>query len=413
MRSISETARDDIALLHGGLEWAELVDITLPDGFNPSASELKWMSRAPDGGYHILVTSAAAPVCLKAAGWRTYDYTDGYKVFFNVPYTRDAIEDANENGNGLVKTRITLGDTSGTVKAVMDRTYGLCGLRVDMSWAMVCGWDADEIRALLGADADGLSDREAAAIMKTVRVDATGTWNAWSVAAIETGTETLAVLSVDPASGLTSAVYNTVAGWRHGDPKFSEDSATLPGSLVQTTGLTTSMTFDDFIRGNGSGLYIKTAPPGDACVLVGVGENGTVWQSSGASFPASGGGLTWFAMSDALRLAMRSLASEVFGLPAGSVFARTPDLEYHFVSGESVHDRTGFSFQLSTKNPLAWRFPPRTIYKAACQWVFKSPECGYTGAATSCRKTIAACRALNNIARIGCFPGCGSGGLAQ
>ena len=119
------------------------------------------------------------------------------------------------------------------------------------------------------------------------------------------------------------------------------------------------------------------------------------------------------AMSDALRLAMRSLASEVFGLPVGSVFARTPDIEYHFVSGESVHDRTGFSFQLSTKNPLAWRFPPRTIYKAACQWVFKSPECGYTGAATSCRKTIAACRALNNIARIGCFPGCGSGGLAQ
>ena len=188
MRSISETARDDIALLHGGLEWAELVDIRLPDGFNPSASELKWMAMAPDGSRHILVTSAAVPVCLKAAGWRTYDYTDGYKVFFNVPYTRDAIEDANENSNGLVKTRITLGDTSGTVKAVMDRTFGLCGLRVDMSWAMVCGWDADEIRALLGADAENLSDREAAAIMKTVRVDATGTWNAWSVAPIETGT---------------------------------------------------------------------------------------------------------------------------------------------------------------------------------------------------------------------------------
>ncbi|MBQ6473014.1 MAG: hypothetical protein IJJ33_13600 [Victivallales bacterium] len=76
-------------------------------------------------------------------------------------------------------------------------------------------------------------------------------------------------------------------------------------------------------------------------------------------------------------------------------------------------DGTSFTFNLSTDNPFSRQCPPRRMYKARCRWVFKSPECGYAGNADSCDRTIADCRAKNNIARIGCFPGCGTGGLAQ
>ena len=76
-------------------------------------------------------------------------------------------------------------------------------------------------------------------------------------------------------------------------------------------------------------------------------------------------------------------------------------------------DGTRFVFSLANDSPFSRQWPPRRMYKAQCRWVFKSPECGYTGNDTSCDRTIAACRAKNNISRIGCFPGCGTGGLAQ
>ena len=402
---ISETAQADIVRTHGGREWAELVDITLPSGYNPSTDEAKWMATAPDGRKHILVTNAAAPVCMKATGWQTWSYTPGYNVYFNVPYTRDEIEDANESSNGLVKTRITLGDTSGTVKAVMDKTNGLCGLSVNIAWAMVAGHGADAVRDLL--DEDDLTDAEAECLLATISGATYSSTPALSIAAKETGGAVFAVIAYLPATD----VYSMIAGYRPDDIVYA-DRAT---AMYLATGLDgVSTDFDVLAKGTADGVYVRKG--GGANVkymkLAGVTDGGSVEAREVPAMP-SGGSLSWFAITQELVTAMQAISGEVSGLPAGCVFARSPDLEYKFVSGESAHDRKGFAFQLSTKNPLAWRFPPRTIYKAACQWVFKSPECGYTGNATSCRKTIAACRALNNIARIGCFPGCGSGGLAQ
>jgi lambda family phage minor tail protein L len=48
--------------------------------------------------------------------------------------------------------------------------------------------------------------------------------------------------------------------------------------------------------------------------------------------------------------------------------------------------------------------PGRTFIKSHCQWIFKSDECGYTGAETSCNRTRGRCRELGNQRRFGGFP---------
>ncbi len=48
--------------------------------------------------------------------------------------------------------------------------------------------------------------------------------------------------------------------------------------------------------------------------------------------------------------------------------------------------------------------PGRIFIKSHCQWLFKSTECGYTGAETSCNKTRSRCRELANQLRFGAFP---------
>jgi lambda family phage minor tail protein L len=46
---------------------------------------------------------------------------------------------------------------------------------------------------------------------------------------------------------------------------------------------------------------------------------------------------------------------------------------------------------------------PRRRFVNYCQWVFKSTECGYAGAETSCNKSFARCQALDNEERYGGF----------
>jgi lambda family phage minor tail protein L len=48
--------------------------------------------------------------------------------------------------------------------------------------------------------------------------------------------------------------------------------------------------------------------------------------------------------------------------------------------------------------------PSRIYIKSHCQWVFKSTECGYAGAVTTCNRTRGACKAMANQVRFGAFP---------
>lgn len=63
------------------------------------------------------------------------------------------------------------------------------------------------------------------------------------------------------------------------------------------------------------------------------------------------------------------------------------------------------SFKLGASNPFTQKYPLRQIYADFCQWKFKSSQCGYSGSATSCDKSLAFCRSLNNSPRFGGFAG--------
>lgn len=47
---------------------------------------------------------------------------------------------------------------------------------------------------------------------------------------------------------------------------------------------------------------------------------------------------------------------------------------------------------------------PRRLFSVRCQWKFKDANCAYSGAATTCDKSLAACKALSNQAHFGGFP---------
>ena len=138
MRTLSETAQADIVKLTGGKPWCEVIDIALPEDFSPSATELTFLSKDPDDIYHILITNSImeSRLAIAATGWATQGLTAGYKWYFGVPYQRDPIEDSSEK-KGAVNSRIMLGDSGGTIKAIVDKADGFIGLNVSIGFAMV------------------------------------------------------------------------------------------------------------------------------------------------------------------------------------------------------------------------------------------------------------------------------------
>jgi len=70
-------------------------------------------------------------------------------------------------------------------------------------------------------------------------------------------------------------------------------------------------------------------------------------------------------------------------------------------------------FVLSGKYDIIDLTLPRGIYnRNYCRWKFKSTECGYAGAQTTCDKRKATCKTtMNNIARFGGFPSVPTGRL--
>lgn len=69
------------------------------------------------------------------------------------------------------------------------------------------------------------------------------------------------------------------------------------------------------------------------------------------------------------------------------------------------------AFTLGSINPINKRFPPDLCLAKNCRFNFKDVRCGYKGAATSCERSLAACKALNNTARFGGHPGLSGKGL--
>lgn len=96
------------------------------------------------------------------------------------------------------------------------------------------------------------------------------------------------------------------------------------------------------------------------------------------------------------------------------IISPEPEVEHLY---ELLQPRTNSmwaTFTLGAANPFNQRFPPSRILKNHCRFIFKSTLCGYSGATTTCDKTLNACRNMNggsNSIRFGGFPGVGSGGI--
>lgn len=91
-----------------------------------------------------------------------------------------------------------------------------------------------------------------------------------------------------------------------------------------------------------------------------------------------------------------------------------PEARHLFELIKPRTDSMWATFTLGAANPFNRRFPQERILKAHCRFIFKSSRCGYSGATTTCDKTLAACRGMDggsNSARYGGFPGVGRGGI--
>ena len=101
----------------------------------------------------------------------------------------------------------------------------------------------------------------------------------------------------------------------------------------------------------------------------------------------------------------------IFVLNSKNLANATPEVEHLFELKQPKTNPTWVTFVLAASNPYNKRYPQDRILKNHCRFIFKSVLCGYTGASTSCDKTLSTCRSLSNSARYGGFPGAGSGGL--
>ena len=89
----------------------------------------------------------------------------------------------------------------------------------------------------------------------------------------------------------------------------------------------------------------------------------------------------------------------------------TPAAEHIFTLKQPQLNKTKCTFTLSASNPFNRRAPFNRIEKNFCSYKFKDDRCAYAGTATTCKKTLTACRALGNSVRFGGAPGAGKTGL--
>lgn len=93
-------------------------------------------------------------------------------------------------------------------------------------------------------------------------------------------------------------------------------------------------------------------------------------------------------------------------------FTGKPEFEEYFQVVSATSSDYIVTWRLGAENLLDRRIPGRIQYKDRCSWAYKSEECGYLGAKTSCDYTLVGpngCQAHNNARRFGGFPGIGGG----
>lgn len=95
----------------------------------------------------------------------------------------------------------------------------------------------------------------------------------------------------------------------------------------------------------------------------------------------------------------------------GNLSNTTPEVQYQFNLQQPKTNAQWATFTLGAPSPYCQRFPALRILKNQCQVLkFKDVECGYTGSATTCDRTLLTCRSYGNSQRFKGFPGVVSSG---
>ncbi|MBM3210608.1 DUF2163 domain-containing protein [Candidatus Poribacteria bacterium] len=77
---------------------------------------------------------------------------------------------------------------------------------------------------------------------------------------------------------------------------------------------------------------------------------------------------------------------------------------YYFIDTYSASQDVVEFILLPKTDILSVTLPTRNYSRNYCGWKFKSTECGYAGAITTCNKTKQKCKELDNFQRFGGFP---------
>lgn len=105
---------------------------------------------------------------------------------------------------------------------------------------------------------------------------------------------------------------------------------------------------------------------------------------------------------------------DIYVVNSKNLGSATPEVWHTFDLKQTGTDAEWAYYTLGADNIWTRRAPLNRILRNQCRWIFKSAECGYAGASTTCDKTLTACRAMtggSNSIRYGGFPGVGNRGV--
>lgn len=108
------------------------------------------------------------------------------------------------------------------------------------------------------------------------------------------------------------------------------------------------------------------------------------------------------------------ISCDIYVVNSKNLGSATPEVQHTFDLKQTGTNAEWASFTFGANNIWNRRAPLNRIMRNQCRWIFKSTECGYAGATTTCNKTLSACRAMtggSNSVRFGGFPGVGNKGV--
>jgi len=89
-----------------------------------------------------------------------------------------------------------------------------------------------------------------------------------------------------------------------------------------------------------------------------------------------------------------------------------PEIELNFIVMRTSFDDEFATFTLGAIHPYKMRFPRSTLNYNFCRYKdFKGDRCQYAGGTSSCDRSLATCKILNNSEHFGGSPGTAKGGL--